>query len=189
MLKAESKKCRKYYILPATITYINMFLGAIAVFISNTTDTNRIKLACVLVLLATITDKIDGFVARKLNMTSEFGKELDSLCDLVSFGLAPIIIGYNIHGNYLGITEIIVYLLFIGTGIFRLARFNIEKDTSNIIGLPITLAGGILVMKYTIDINYRITKSIMDLSYENLVIIIILSLLMVSTFKVKKPNI
>ncbi|WMM24639.1 CDP-diacylglycerol--serine O-phosphatidyltransferase [Tissierella sp. MB52-C2] len=189
MLKAESREHRKYYVLPAMITYFNMFLGAIAIFISNTTDMNKIKMACVLILLAAITDKMDGFIARKLNMTSEFGRELDSLCDLVSFGLAPTIIGLNIHGNYLGLLEIAVSLLFIGTGIFRLARFNIEKETCYIIGLPITIAGGILVAKYIIDINYRIMESSLNLSYENLIITIILSFLMISTFRVKKPNI
>ena len=189
MLKVEEiDKKETYFLLPSLITYSNMVLGMVAIYISKTSNIKMIKIGCILVLIAAITDKLDGFVARKLNMSSEFGKELDSLCDIVSFGLAPVIIGWNMKNGGINILEIITSIIFIGAGIFRLARFNTSKDKIHIIGLPITIAGAIMVLKYLIDIKLRPNLIGLKL-YDNIILMLILSFLMVSKFKVKKPNI
>lgn len=190
MLETSTKKDKKYYIVPAAITYLNMSFGGMAILISITTDIKKMKIGSILLLLAAITDKLDGFIARKYGMTSEFGKELDSLCDLVSFGIAPIIIGWNVGIKDLGIVGGIGALIFIGSGIFRLARFNVEEENRYIIGLPITIGGGIMSIKYIIDITYRLrSNNPIILSYENIILIIIISILMISNIRFKKPDI
>lgn len=189
MLETHYRKVRKYCILPNLITYSNMGLGLMAILISNSTGIGKIKTASMLIIFAALTDKLDGYVARRLNMTSEFGKQLDSLCDLVSFGVAPMVIGWNLGMEVLGILGFISCIFFIGSGIFRLARFNLQEDKGFIVGLPITIAGAIMVLKYILDLSFRINKSnSMILSYENIILIIILSISMVSSIKVKKPK-
>ena len=81
MLKNESERI---FVLPAIITYSNLFLGILAIMFANSKDLESLKLASILLILAAISDKLDGYVARKLNMTSEFGKQLDSLSDIIS---------------------------------------------------------------------------------------------------------
>ncbi|MBU5438983.1 CDP-diacylglycerol--serine O-phosphatidyltransferase [Tissierella sp. MSJ-40] len=189
MLEARPNKYQKYYVLPTLITYSNMMLGATAILIINNRSLKELRVSCILVLLAAITDKLDGFVARRLNMTSDFGKQLDSLCDLVSFGLAPVIIGWNMGINLLGSIGIVTSLIFIGAGIFRLARFNVTKDDTYIIGLPITMSGAIMTIKYIMDYNYKLKGNIFAIApYDNIILMAILSLLMISNFKIKKPK-
>lgn len=188
MLRTKIKKDIRLRVLPSLITYTNMILGITAIWLSFTLDIKNIKISCILVIMAAVADKIDGLVARKLNLTSKFGKELDTLCDLVSFGLAPIIIWWHLNPNNYEVLEMVVSLLFIGAGIFRLARFNVEKDDNYIIGLPITIAGSIVVFKLFIDINYRFQSGTW-LFNENIVLLTLLSIFMVSRIRIKRPNI
>ncbi|MFY9279587.1 MAG: CDP-diacylglycerol--serine O-phosphatidyltransferase [Caldicoprobacterales bacterium] len=186
-MRLECDRLSKLHILPSAITYVNMSLGAIAIFISTNNTPVNIKIAALLVVIAGITDKLDGYVARKLRITSKFGRELDSLSDLVSFGMAPIVLWWNINNGLLGIREITVSLLFIGGGIFRLARYNISTDERYIIGLPITVAGMVMGGKHLLDTVYRLKLvSQSTINLENTFIIVLLSLLMISSFKVKK---
>lgn len=188
MLRSGRDELSKLHILPNAITYANMSLGAIAIFISAASHPNNIKIASILILIAGITDKLDGYVARKMKATSKFGKELDSLCDLVSFGIAPILLWWNINKGLLGIRETLVSLVFIGCGAYRLARYNATKEDRYIVGLPITIAGMIVAAKQLIDISYRlklVDQSIINI--ENMLIITLLSALMINSFKIKKP--
>ncbi|GFN34639.1 flippase-like domain-containing protein [Tepidimicrobium xylanilyticum] len=187
MLKVQIKEDKKYF-LPSLITYTNMLFGIIAIWLSSTREVKNIKVSCILVILAAIVDKIDGLVARKFNLTSSFGRELDSLCDLLSFGLAPVVIWWNLNGGYLKMLELVISILFVGAGIFRLARFNIDEDYEYIKGLPITLAGSFFAIKHLIDINYRIQSNI-PLFNENVIILTLLSVFMVSRFRIKRPSI
>ncbi|NLN41964.1 MAG: CDP-diacylglycerol--serine O-phosphatidyltransferase [Clostridiales bacterium] len=188
MLKLECDELSKLHILPNAITYVNMSLGAIAIFISANSNPNNIKIASILILIAGIVDKLDGYIARKMKATSKFGKELDSLCDLVSFGIAPILLWWNINKGLLGISETLVSLFFIGGAAYRLARYNATKEDKYIVGLPITIAGMIVAGKQLIDISYRlelVDQSIINI--ENMLIITLLSALMINSFKIKKP--
>lgn len=189
MLVSKCNKSSKSHILPCIITYINMSLGAMAVFISMNHNPINIRIATILVLVAGITDKLDGFAARKLGATSNFGKELDSLSDLVSFGIAPVVLWWNMNDGLLGLSEALVSLFFIGSGIFRLARYNVAKEEKYIMGLPITIAGMIMACKHLLDISYRLNlvgKNTINI--ENILIMAILSILMVSSLKIKKPS-
>lgn len=189
MLGLKYNKISKLHILPNLITYINMSLGAVAIFISSNGSPNNIKIAAMLILIAGLTDKLDGFTARKLGVASKFGKELDSLCDTISFGVAPLVLWWNMNNGLLGIYEILVSLFFIGSGVFRLARFNVMEE-EYIVGLPITIAGMVMGLKHLLDISHRfsfVNRAIINI--ENIIIMISLSLLMVSSFKIKKPKI
>lgn len=183
----DLKYKEKFYPLPASITYSNMFLGLLAIFASMAGDYHSLKYGGLLILAASLSDKLDGYMARKLNMTSDLGRELDSLCDLVSFGLAPMLLAWNMGMAGLGWNFILAASFYIGAGIFRLARYNVGDGGDYIAGLPITLAGGVLALKYLLDLGYR-PGSVLALR-ENLLLIIILGLLMVLDFKLKKPNI
>lgn len=141
--------------LPNALTLINMSLGVIAILLSVNSayknDTNLIFIASLLVLVAALTDRFDGKVARILDAESDLGKELDSLADLISFGVAPIIIAWKISFISLGAPGYFIALLFLMAGTYRLVRFNITTFDKYYRGIPITLAGAFL----TIDSLYN----------------------------------
>jgi CDP-diacylglycerol--serine O-phosphatidyltransferase len=114
----------------------------------------RFTLAAAAILLATVLDRMDGDLARRLGVSSEFGKELDSLADLVSFGVAPAILAYaSVLDETLGIAGLIIALTFITCGAIRLARFNVLNITDHFVGVPITVAGGLMAIAILL-VNY-----------------------------------
>jgi CDP-diacylglycerol--serine O-phosphatidyltransferase len=157
------------------LTFTSMVLGLFAVIQS--IDSN-FKNSAVLIIIAAIFDFSDGFVARKLNITSKFGKYLDSNSDLISFGVAPGLLVYLsvLHQfNWIGI---IVSFLFISGGVFRLARYNATEFSGSYVGVPITIAGLLLaVSTFLISLLPPVTF---------IFITLVFAWLMVSTFSVKK---
>ncbi|MBW5449204.1 CDP-diacylglycerol--serine O-phosphatidyltransferase [Cohnella sp. CFH 77786] len=130
--------------IPNVFTIGNLVLGVISIILSFHGEVNS---AALLVIIAMLLDGLDGRVARALNVTSEFGKELDSLSDVISFGVAPAFIMYQ--AAFMEMTP--PALAWIATAIFpicgalRLARFNvIDGIPGYFIGLPIPAAGGVL---------------------------------------------
>ena len=108
-------------------------------------------LGAYLVLLAMILDTIDGAAARMLNVKSELGKQLDSLSDLISFGVAPAFLYYTLFSDTEALLACVFYIL---SGLFRLAKFNTEAYASDFNGLPIPAAAGIVsgyVLLYAFD--------------------------------------
>jgi CDP-diacylglycerol--serine O-phosphatidyltransferase len=94
---------------------------------------------------------MDGLLARILNCTSDFGKQLDSLADIISFGLAPtfLILLYRLENmQWLGPVAAIAFLI---CGALRLARFNLSAPSKGFTGMPITAAGVILSMITLVD--------------------------------------
>ena len=90
----------------------------------------------IFILLACVADRYDGVVVRHLNISSELGKELDSLADLVSFGVAPSILAFNLYGfSEYGIWGYLLVLLFPMAGAYRLARFNVTEFDGELYGL------------------------------------------------------
>lgn len=164
--------------LPSLLTVSNLVLGLLALFESFTHHTAQ---AALLVLVGMVVDGLDGRVARALRVESAFGKELDSLSDIVTFGVAPAAIMYVVILHRLGWMGLFVALFFPVCGALRLARFNVQKKTSNyFVGLPITAAGGILA---TMALYYNLlTPSTVILPTG----MICLSLLMVSS--ARYPN-
>lgn len=128
--------------IPNTVTCLNLFSGCIACVMAFKAN---YELAAFFILLSAIFDFFDGMLARLLHAPSPIGKELDSLADDVSFGVAPAFIVFSLfhevnYPDFLsGLKEYIPYLAFL-IAIFsaiRLAKFNIdERQTSSFIGLP-----------------------------------------------------
>jgi CDP-diacylglycerol--serine O-phosphatidyltransferase len=90
-------------------------------------ELRHIQFACGLVLAALIFDVIDGRVARWRHQTSVLGRELDSLADIISFGVAPAIIAYGCGMQ--GLVDRIVLVFFVTCGVSRLARYNVTAET------------------------------------------------------------
>lgn len=137
--------------VPSMFTVLNLALGIIAIIlVFNDTpvfrDFDNANLASIIVIAAMLMDGIDGRVARALNVQSEFGKELDSLSDVISFGVAPAFIMYVVaYGEINPATAWITTAIFPICGAMRLARFNVIEGTPGFfIGLPIPAAGVIL---------------------------------------------
>ncbi|WP_378952213.1 CDP-diacylglycerol--serine O-phosphatidyltransferase [Pelosinus sp. sgz500959] len=134
-------------IIPNALTALNLILGVGAII---STFNGQFYEAALFIVAAMISDGLDGRVARYLNASSEFGKELDSLCDLVSFGVAPAILAYAFLLKDLpGIFGYLVAAFFATCGALRLARFNVNTGVVKgyFMGLPIP-AGGCVVATF-----------------------------------------
>ncbi|MDR6226991.1 CDP-diacylglycerol--serine O-phosphatidyltransferase [Desmospora profundinema] len=128
--------------LPSIFTVGNLFLGIIAMILA---IQGEWKYGAIMVIIGMFLDGLDGRVARMLNTQSEFGKELDSLSDVISFGVAPALIMYTSILHELGILGWVITAVFPICGALRLARFNVHPGIPGyFIGLPITAAGGVL---------------------------------------------
>ncbi|MCC2645138.1 MAG: pssA [Burkholderiales bacterium] len=133
------------YLLPNLLTLGAMFSGFFAIVQSIYGDFISCGIA---VFIAMILDSLDGRVARLTHTTSPFGAELDSLSDMVSFGVAPAIIAFNWHLHEMGKIGWLVTFIFCACGSLRLARFNTLigiVDKRYFIGLPIPSAAALVV--------------------------------------------
>lgn len=157
------------------LTFINMILGLIAIMYA---IKGNYIISSSLIIIAALTDRFDGMVARKLNTVSVIGKYLDSNSDLISFGVAPgLLIYLSVLDNY-GIIGLIVSFLFIMGGAFRLARFNSVEFEGYFVGIPITVAGALLAVSiFAIPYIPSITFILLSL---------VLAYLMVCNHKIKK---
>lgn len=100
-----------------------------------------------LIILSVLMDSMDGKVARKLSVSTDFGRELDSLCDVVSFGVAPAILTYKVLlEGHMGFWGVLLAAAFALCGAVRLARFNVLNITTHFVGVPITFAGGLMAL-------------------------------------------
>ena len=111
-------------------TLANAVCGTGALFSTmtylETSDTRHVYFACSLVLAALIFDVLDGRIARWRQKTSTMGRELDSLADVISFGVAPAIIAYGCGMQ--GLYDRVVLAYFVACGVSRLARYNVTAD-------------------------------------------------------------
>ncbi|HOB35584.1 MAG: CDP-diacylglycerol--serine O-phosphatidyltransferase [Firmicutes bacterium] len=132
-------------ILPSLCTLTNLSLGLVATVLITEGCFNW---AATLIISGMLFDSFDGRLARSLAACSEFGKELDSLADLVTFGVAPALLAYRSCLYQLGWPWAALAILpFPMMGALRLARFNIlSGDPSFFVGMPITLSGGLLTL-------------------------------------------
>ncbi len=163
-------------ILPNLFTLGNLFIGILALIFAFQGDW---AYAAIMVIIGMFLDGLDGRVARMMKTESDFGKELDSLSDIISFGVAPAFIMYVVVLQDVGIYGWLVSALFPACGALRLARFNVRPGVPGFfVGLPITAAGGILA---TMALYHSYVSS-----FVLIVGMIGLSLLMVSS--VKYPN-
>lgn len=141
----NSNKVSPIYLLPNLFTIGAMFSGFFAIIQSINNDFTACGIA---VFIAMILDSLDGRVARLTHTSSPFGAELDSLSDMVSFGVAPAIIAFNWHLHEMGKVGWLVAFIFCACGSLRLARFNTMigiVDKRYFIGLPIPSAAALVV--------------------------------------------
>ncbi|MDR2010839.1 MAG: CDP-diacylglycerol--serine O-phosphatidyltransferase [Bacteroidales bacterium] len=170
--------------IPSFITSMNLVCGAIATIMALQ---GNVHTAIFLIILAAVFDFFDGFVARLLHASSEFGKQMDSLADVISFGFAPSVLLYNLiltndilHGYFPLISILIVVFAAL-----RLAKFNIDTEqTVEFRGLP-TPAATLLIISicwYCNDYNNSITE-FLTTNYVIIALIIGISALMVSRIR------
>lgn len=139
------------FVLPSSITMASVFCGFSSVVMSinaaGATPERYFLWAAGLLVLAGIFDGLDGRVARATNTATEFGVQLDSLADVISFGMAPAILAYRygffqlgIHDSQLRAVGWAACFVFTACGALRLARFNVQVgavDSRYFVGLPI----------------------------------------------------
>lgn len=167
--------------IPNIFTFINLSCGILSLLC---TFDGKFATSSLLILIAGLVDRYDGRVARYFNLSSELGKELDSLADLVSFGVAPAILTYILFNfnNFgpKGISGIILLIIFPICGAFRLARYNVASFDGVFTGVPITIIGCIVALFCLITVY---TQKILLLA---VFFMLIGSYLMVSKIKLKK---
>ncbi|MFP4978438.1 CDP-diacylglycerol--serine O-phosphatidyltransferase [Paenibacillus sp. CN-4] len=163
--------------IPSLFTIGNLMLGMFGIMMA---FDGKIDMAAIMVIIAMLLDGLDGRVARALGAESEFGKELDSLSDVVSFGVAPAVIMYVTSlQNVSPALAWTVTAIFPVFGALRLARFNVRPGIPGyFIGLPIPAAGGVLA---TMSLFHEEVSPLLMMFTA-----LLLSYLMVST--VKYPN-
>jgi CDP-diacylglycerol--serine O-phosphatidyltransferase len=164
--------------VPNIFTLSNMSCGIMSILMS---FEGNYKLAVVFIFLAGLFDRYDGRIARYLKVDNDMGKELDSLCDLVSFGVAPSILIFNIYNfTSLGYIGYLMVLVFPVAGALRLAKFNITDFDGVFSGIPITITGTFLALYALIMYNKPLNVG------PTMFLLFVLSYLMVGNFKFKK---
>ncbi len=165
-------------LIPNGLTSMNLVFGMCSII---STFHGDLFWGAVCILLALVADGLDGRSARALNVSSEIGKEMDSLCDLVSFGAAPAMLAYKLQLSEFGILGCVAAIFFALCGMWRLARFNVNTTVVHgyFMGLAIP-AGGCLIATSTLLVN-AIGFDLGQLSYGYPIIVMIVAYLMVST--------
>ena len=179
----SDKKARA--ILPNAITLIGVCIGLTSIKFA---IDGKFAIAIIAILFAGLMDALDGRIARLIKATSKMGKELDSLGDVISFGVAPALIMFFWNLQYLDKLGWFVCLIYVVCVALRLARFNINTDEEiswkdNFFeGLP-SPAGGILVLMPLIISFSGLEKFLFKINYDLLVptLFIIISILLIST--------
>jgi CDP-diacylglycerol--serine O-phosphatidyltransferase len=196
-LPDDSHEKLKIYFLPNLLTAGNLFCGFVAltkIVDAEPYDFNQIKFALAFILLACIFDLFDGRVARMGGIESPFGREFDSLADLISFGVAPAflvqrVVLADVFGQYHQISWFIasIYLL---CGAFRLARFNCLAIMNaggggkDFLGFPIPSAAGLVASLTLLIIHFNENeKSLGAWNYFIAGVLVFLSAMMVSTVR------
>jgi CDP-diacylglycerol--serine O-phosphatidyltransferase len=167
-------------VLPALFTAGNIFCGFLSL---DASARGAFEYAAILIFVAGFFDGIDGRVARLTGSTSAFGEQLDSLADVISFGVAPAFLVYHWGLSAYGRAGLLVSFLFAACGALRLARFNVQVhvvDKRWFVGLPIPSAAGALCGLIWAVPSSELTDSLRPVF---LGVTAALAFLMVSTFR------
>ena len=175
----ETPISSKFHPLPCLLTCCSLFAGFYSIVAS---INGHFFTAAVAILIAAIFDCLDGRVARMTGTTSEFGKELDSLCDLVSFGVAPAILAYLWALTPYGRYGWLAAFLYVATTALRLARFNTNTaSTHDYVGLPCPAAAMMIATTVMFSRFLGTTDTVKHISL--LLLVYVLSYLMVSNHR------
>ncbi len=151
-------------------TLANVIFGLTAIFFAIKKNYTYVVIS---LFLAVIADYLDGRLAKKLKQQNIFGKELDSLADTISFGVAPTIFGFSLIQTPLAIVS---FTIFLFCGVLRLARYNIMNIKDSFAGMPITLNGVIIPALFI----FKVPLDFYPYIY------IILGILMISSIRFRK---
>lgn len=161
--------------IPHVFTLLNLAFGIFSLML---TLNGRFAEAAVMITGSLVADGLDGRIARWLKADGEFGKELDSLADVVSFGTAPAVLLYELALYQLGYFGMAVAVVFPLCGALRLARFNVMRVTGYFMGVPITAAGTLVCCLAL----YSVQPGVPGVGpYMLTAVMLILSYLMIST--------
>jgi CDP-diacylglycerol--serine O-phosphatidyltransferase len=185
------------YTIPNSFTALSLLLGLASIITSQVGD---LELAAWMIVWCGLLDTMDGVAARVLKATSSFGAEFDSMADLVSFGVAPAVLIFNLGLQYGGVEleSGQFWLLLVACGIFvlagalRLARYNLTSEVPHggwFTGIPITAAGGGLISSMVIVmIRYDDVSTVLPLHLYLPVLMFVLGILMVSRIRFPKAT-
>lgn len=194
--------------IPNIFTLFNLFFGCLATIFCLQTNTvviyldqqynssfnipEKLSWAAIFIIIAALIDFLDGFLARLLNATGEMGKQLDSLCDVVSFGVAPSMIIYQLlrfayarqeNGLETSIIWLVPALIIAMAAAYRLAKFNLSNDQQYYFkGVPVP-AIGLLIASFPLILHFSSFSAINSIILSPLflyALILIVSYLMVS---------
>src|SRR5436853_914188 len=177
------------FVLPNLFTVSSIFCGVYSITLSAGEPTgDNFYRAAVAVFFGNFFDAFDGRVARLTKTQSDFGVELDSLADVITFGVAPAILVYKWALYGLGTTGIIISGIYASCGAIRLARFNVLAHTEAgvqrfFVGLPIPLAAGTLVSLVIALQRGGVPVSDVVGLWPIAVLVLVLAFLMVSTIR------
>jgi len=163
----------RMFTLPNFFTAANMACGFVGIQFALT---GNVVEACYCIYLAAVVDFLDGFVARLFNASSEMGKQLDSLCDVVSFGVLPGFLMFSLLEQYKWVAVVVPICAAL-----RLAKFNIDlRQTDGFVGMPTPITA-LLITSIVFVFNNKVV--LQELNYFLLFITALISVLMVSEFK------
>jgi len=169
------------YILPNTLTLCGMFMG----FYSILTSLRGLYVdASWAIIIAMVFDGLDGWVARLTHSTTRFGIELDSLSDLVAFGVAPAVMLFKWNLASYGRIGWSAAFLFMACGALRLARYNVQMgsaESKSFTGMPIP--GAATIVATMVIFYYEIWETVPTKNIYILLLTFILAVLMVSTLR------
>ncbi|MDU9047447.1 MAG: CDP-diacylglycerol--serine O-phosphatidyltransferase [Candidatus Electrothrix sp. Rat3] len=182
----ERSRSNRFYALPSMLTCTSLFSGFYSIVASINGDFFP---AAVAILVAGLFDGLDGRVARLTDSTSRFGMQLDSLCDLVSFGVAPALLAYLWALIPYGRYGWLAAFLYVATTALRLARFNSmaeepedeNNENHDFVGLPCPAAAGAIA---TMVMFFRYLGTTDPVKHFSILLLVyLLSYLMISTHR------
>lgn len=175
------------FVLPNAFTMSSVFCGLYAIILSSgEPSSEHFYRAALAIFFGTFFDAMDGRVARMTKTQSDFGVELDSLADLITFGVAPSILVYRWGLQPMGDMALLPVFLYTGAGAARLARFNVmahreQGVSAHFIGLPIPLAAATIVS--LVIAHHSLGSGPVVKHGSVLAVVVILSYLMVSNVR------
>lgn len=182
MENTQQQPVNRMYIVPCMLTICSLFSG----FYSIVSSINgHFFAAAVAILVAAVFDGLDGRVARMTGSTSTFGMELDSLCDMVAFGVAPGVLAYLWALTPYGRYGWLAGFLYVAATALRLARFNsqtVASPSHDFTGLPCPAAAGMIATSVMFSTHvFKTTDTVQNIVL--LLLVYLLSYLMVSTHR------
>jgi len=156
--------------LPDYFTLMNVVSGLLCIFFA---IGKYYRTAAAMLLIAVIMDTVDGRIAKMIKRQGDFGKQLDSLADSISFGVAPVVFGFSLIQTKFAM---MAFMVFLFAGVLRLARYNVSSYSPGFQGMPITMNGLVIPLIYFFGLRVEYYPYVF----------LLLGMLMVSSVKVRR---